>query len=233
MLFGRLPGEGTQSASTLFAALPSYATLVGQYLDRFGPYRLQPYATPPLPRTGMPPTVQIPTPPAAVPPAASVPAGNFKREGEGGGRDRRSVGKPADPVGSGPGVLTGYDRVIGLADSMANPLGLGTGFSNPGVLGLAGLAVRELAEAARKSAIEKINEARLAGLINDANRRVAPGTPIGRAGGVGTPGVGGGFTKTPGKGPSAGDGNGAAAGGASNRGPGSRGRGFDHFGGPR
>ncbi len=46
MLFGRLPGEGTQSASTLFAALPSYATLVGQYLDRFGPYRLQPYAMP-------------------------------------------------------------------------------------------------------------------------------------------------------------------------------------------
>ena len=52
----------------------------------------------------------------------------------------------------------------------------------------------------RADTIDRINAARRAGLINDANRRVQAGVPTGRAGGVGTPGVGGGFTRNPGGG---------------------------------
>ncbi len=233
MLFGQLPGDDLPQASNRLAALPPYATLIGQYLDRFGPYRLQAYAMPVLPQPAVPAGVAVPASTPAAQPVPTVAAARFKYARESAGRDRRSVGKPVDPVGAGPGVLTGYDQAIAFGDAIANPFGIGLGFSNPGVAGLAGLAIRELAEAARKSAIDKINDARIRGLVNDANRRVAPGTPLGRAGGVGTPGVGGGFTTTPGRGPSGGAPDRSSGGGASNRGPGSRGGGFDHFGGPR
>jgi hypothetical protein len=105
--------------------------------------------------------------------------------------------------------LLGYDQAIAFGDTLANPMGTGIGFSNPGLMGVIGLGIREAVTALRQDAIDRIAEARLKGEINDANRRVAPGTPIGRAGGVGTPGVGGGFTQRPGNGQVSG-----AAGGA-------------------
>jgi hypothetical protein len=155
MLFGRLPGD-VPEPSPLYAALPPYATLVGQYLDRFGPYRLQAYNLQPLP------SVVAPTPPGAVPlpPPPLAPAPTYSKPHDwhepvprSGGAGRNSL-SGLDPVGRGLGVLSGMDR---------------------------------------PDAIDRINAARRAGLINDANRHVRAGAPIGRAGGVGTPGVGGGF----------------------------------------
>lgn len=214
MLLGRSPGDGMSSSTAVFAALPSYATLVGQYLDRFGPYRLQPYGLP------VPPPV-VPSALIAVMPVPrpSVPAPLFvaPKLREAGGDPRRNSIRAVDPVGAGPAALTGYDRAIGIFDRMANPAAFGIGFSNPTGLGLAALGLRELAEMSRRGAVDKINTARRQGTINDANMKVRQGTPTGRAGGVGTPGVGGGFSRD----------------NKSNRGPGSRGKGFDHFGGPR
>lgn len=230
MLLGQMPGDTRTGSSTLFAALPSYATIVGRYLDRFGPYRLQPYA---MPAISAPASAPVPS---VTLPSAVAPTTTAAGEREPRGRDVHTVGKPFDPVGAGPGVLTGYDQAIALGDALANPAGLGLGFSNPGFIGLAGLGIREIAKAARRDAVEKINDARLKGLINDANRRVARGTPIGRAGGVGTPGVGGGLTtrRIDPESRRAGAGDRSANAGSTNRGLGSRGDGFkDHFGGPR
>lgn len=209
MLLGQLPGD--TSPANLFAVLPSYETLLSRFLDRFGPYRLQRYVAPAAPQFDAPAPAAIPPLSAVVPPAPSRPA-RFPRAGR--GNDRRAVGKGFDPVGAGPGALTGYDRAIALGETLANPLGLGFGFSNPGFIGLGGLAMRELSQVTRADAIHRINEARRRGLINDANRRVSGGAPTGRAGGVGKPGVGGGFS-------------------SSNRGPGAKGDGFKSFGGPR
>lgn len=211
MLFGRSPGDGMSPSTPVFAALPSYATLVRQYLDRFGPYRLQPYALPVPP--AVPPRAPLAVMPAGQPPAPA-PIFVAPRQREAGGDSRRNSIRPVDPIGAGRGVLTGYDRAIGLLDRMANPLGSSLGFSNPTGGGLAALGLRELAEMGRRSVVDKINTARREGIINDANMRVREGAPTGRAGGVGTRRAGGGFSK-------------------SNRGPGSRGQGFDHFGGPR
>ena len=214
MLLGQIPGDGMSPSTPMFAVLPSYATLVGQYLNRFGPYRLQPYAPPP-------PVAVAPKVPAAVIPAGQppVPAPLFlaPKFREARGDARRNSIRAVNPIGAGPGVLTGYDRVIGILDRVANPTASGIGFSNPTGAGLAALGLRELAEMSRRGVIDKIDTARRQGIINDANVKVRQGTPTGRAGGVGTAGVGGGFTRDNG----------------SNRGPGSRGRGFDHFGGPR
>lgn len=211
MLLGQIPGDGMSPSTPVFAALPSYATLIGQYLDRFGPYRLQPYALP------VTPAAASRAPVAAMParqPSVSAPLFVAPKFREAGGDARRNSIRAVDPVGAGPGALTGYDRAIGILDRMANPAALGIGFSNPTGAGLAALGLRELAEMSRRGAVDKINTARRQGTINDANIKVREGTPTGRAGGVGTRRVGGGFTK-------------------SNRGPGSRGQGFDHFGGPR
>jgi hypothetical protein len=228
MLLGQMPGDAMSRPSTLFATLPSYATLVGQYLNRFGPYRLQPYAVPPAPPS--PPSMPVVPPAPAGQPAMSVREYTTPTYGEAHGAAERNSVKAFDPVGAGLGALIGSDRLIDLFDGIANPRALGIGFSNPTGMGLAALGLRELAKMNRRSLVDKINEARRQGLINDANVRVRPGTPIGRAGGVGTPGVSGGFTKEPSK--SAAPDRGAND-RQSNRGPGSRGAGFGHFGGPR
>lgn len=241
MLFGTLPGDSAPPASAVFAALPSYATLIARYLDRYGPYRLQPYAPPTAPYL-QPPRLPVAPQPSAGQPSPFAPL--HLRHGTSEGRDApdRVRGRPHDPVGAGPGVLTGYDRFLDAMETVANPFGLGLGFSNPTLSGLAALAGRSIGGALRQGVVDRINEARLKGLINDANRRVQPGAAIGRAGGVGSPGVGGGFVNAPGN--RAGRRNvGAASNGgmadreskgrASNRGPGARGDGFGHFGGPR
>lgn len=229
MLLGQMPGDALSRPPALFAALPSYATLIGRYLDRFGPYRLQPYAMPPAPRDpqrNMPVAPPVPgTQPISPVPAYGVP---IYREAR--GAATRKSPAPVDPVGAGPGVLTGYDRVLDFVDGVVNPLGLGTGFSNPTGMGLAALGVRELADMARRGVVDKINAARRQGLINDANVRVRRGTPVGRAGGVGTAGIGGGSTKAPAKSEKP---DRAPKDSGWNRGLGSRGRGFNHFGGPR
>lgn len=61
MLFGRLPGYGLPGSTNLLTTLPSYTTAVTQYLDRFGPYRLQPYPLPAFPDFSLyqPPPVPV------------------------------------------------------------------------------------------------------------------------------------------------------------------------------
>jgi hypothetical protein len=190
MLLGQMPGDTLSGSPTLFAALPSYATIIGQYLDRFGPYRLQPYAMPALPQFSPPASVPVPAPPLVTQPVAAAPVNAFARGREARGRDLDTVREPFDPVGAGLGVLTGYDRAIGFLDRFADPMDTRLGFSNLSPTGAIALGLRELTEATKQDAINRINDARLKGLINDANRRVAPGTPVGRGGGLGSPGVG-------------------------------------------
>lgn len=87
MLLGRMPGEfGPTHFST---ALPPYAALLTQYLDRFGPYRLQPYALPPI---SPPPTYPRPPVPA---PSVMRPLPNI------------TIRRPTvihEPRGNGPGL---------------------------------------------------------------------------------------------------------------------------------
>ncbi len=151
MLLGRMPGDAP-GYPFLNAALPPYATLIAQYLNRFGPYRLQPYGPPRMPAIAVaaPPTLPVP-----VPVATATTARNWTDRPSPGAPDRNSL-REQDPVGRGLGVLSGLHR---------------------------------------PDAIDRINAARRAGLINDANRHVGAGAAIGRAGGVGTPGVSGGFAR--------------------------------------
>ncbi|GIK95804.1 MAG: hypothetical protein BroJett029_00130 [Alphaproteobacteria bacterium] len=103
MLLGQLPGQGWAGSTT--AALPSYATAIGHFLDRFGPYRLQPYALPPIPDFSLYQPPPVPLPPPMQPPrrrarqqpwAWQFPAG-FDRGGHGAGRGLR--GGPAGRSG--------------------------------------------------------------------------------------------------------------------------------------
>lgn len=116
MLLGQLPGYGW-TGSTM-DALPSYATAIGHFLDRFGPYRLQPYALPPVPdlRLYEPPPMPLPSAPAQPPRRRArlepwmwnFPQG-FDRGGHGTGRGLRGgpAGRSNERSGGGwPGNVS-------------------------------------------------------------------------------------------------------------------------------
>ncbi len=69
MLLGQMPGQSLPGPSNLFAVLPSYAAAMSQFLNRFGPYRLLPYAAPTVPDM----TLYQPVPPMLPVPQAAIP----------------------------------------------------------------------------------------------------------------------------------------------------------------
>ena len=120
MLFGQLPGQNPSGATPMTTALPSYTAAMNQFLNRFGPYRLQPYSLPGLPALTLHQPVPPQAPRMAVPQRATIPRYWLREPGErgGNGRSRGSQGRPGGGAAANrSGNTTGGGRASGFAST--------------------------------------------------------------------------------------------------------------------